>query len=93
MQVITETLRLANPVTLLWREATEDVQLNGELHTLLLLNPKIVNGSILLQIDVQFDVQIAVLLFSFLPCFELHNPSQNRFITSISYVKIAPLFF
>ncbi|KAG0610021.1 hypothetical protein M758_7G032500 [Ceratodon purpureus] len=27
--VITETLRLANPVTLLWREATEDVQLNG----------------------------------------------------------------
>lgn len=27
--VITETLRLANPVALLWREATEDVQLNG----------------------------------------------------------------
>jgi cytochrome P450 len=27
--VVTETLRLANPVTLLWREATEDVQLNG----------------------------------------------------------------
>ncbi|XP_024383790.1 cholesterol 22-hydroxylase CYP90B27 [Physcomitrium patens] len=29
--VITETLRLANPVALLWREATEDVQLNGSL--------------------------------------------------------------
>lgn len=27
--VITETLRLANPVTLLWRQATEDVHLNG----------------------------------------------------------------
>jgi cytochrome P450 len=29
MQVITETIRLANPVALLWREAKEDVRLNG----------------------------------------------------------------
>ena len=31
MQVITETIRLANPAALLWRETKEDVQLNGNL--------------------------------------------------------------
>jgi hypothetical protein len=30
LQVITETIRVANPVALLWREAQEDVPLQGE---------------------------------------------------------------
>ena len=40
MQVITETIRLANPVALLWRVAKEDVKLSGNAS---LHNPKVLS--------------------------------------------------
>ena len=46
LQVITETIRVANPVALLWREAQEDVPLQGEpIFPLVLISSRTVNQS------------------------------------------------
>lgn len=47
LQVITETIRVANPVALLWREAQEDVPLKGTpMFSLIPISGRIVKSDI-----------------------------------------------